>query len=163
MRFPLQVAKAVRDVWPENLPLFVRISATDWAGGPDELKNIAAKNQESTASWNIHESIVFCQELKKLGIDLIDCSSGGNLANANIPVAENYQVPFSEIIRKEVGILTGAVGLVTRGTQAETILHQQQADAVFIGREFLRDPYFPLRAAKELKFEIKRPKQYLRS
>lgn len=163
MRFPLQVATAVRAVWPDELPLFARISATDWAGGPDELKMMGAKNQLITKGWNIFETIKFCEELKKIGIDLIDCSSGGILADAKIPTGPNYQVPFAEAIRKDVGILTGAVGMITDAIQAESILHQQQADAIFIAREFLRDAYFPVRAAKELKFNLERPKQYGRA
>lgn len=163
MRFPLMVAKAVRAVWPDELPLFARISATDWAGGPEELKLIGTKNKPTAKGWNIHESIVFCEELKKIGIDLIDCSTGGLLADVKIPVGPNYQVPFAEAIRKNVDIMTTAVGMITDAVQAESILHQQNADAIFIAREFLRDPYFPVRAAKDLKFTLERPKQYGRS
>lgn len=163
MRFPLMVAKAVRAVWPDELPLFARISATDWAGGPEELKLIGTKTNPTAKGWNISESLVLCEELKKIGIDLIDCSTGGTLAEAKIPNEPNYQVPFADIIRKQVQMMTGAVGLITTGTQAEGILQQQSADAIFIARESLRDPYFPLRAAKELKFNLERPKQYGRS
>ena len=163
MRFPLLVAKAVRAIWPVDLPIFARISATDWASGPEELKLLGIKNKPMAKGWNIHESIVLCEELKKIGIDLIDCSTGGLLPDAKIPVGPNYQVPFAEAIRKEVGILTSAVGMITNAIQAESILHQQHADAIFIAREFLRNPYFPVQAAKELKFNLERPKQYGRS
>ena len=149
MRFPLMVAKAVRAVWPQDLPLFARISATDWAG--------------DGKGWNLEQSLVLCQELKKIGFDLIDCSSGGILADAKIPVGPNYQVSFAEAIHQQVGILTAAVGMITNAIQAEAILHEEQADAIFMAREFLRDPYFPAHAAKELKFDLPRPKQYGRA
>ncbi len=148
MRFPLMVASAVRKVWPNDLPLFVRISATDWA---------------EDRGWDLSDSIVLCKELKKIGVDLIDCSSGGSLPEAQIPVGPAYQVHFADVIRGECDMMTAAVGLITNAIQAESILHQGQADAIFMAREFLRDPYFPVRAAKELKFEIDRPKQYGRS
>ncbi len=163
MRFPLMVAKAVRAVWPEELPLFARISATDWADGPDELKQIGRMEKSASKAWNIGESILLCRELKKIGVDLIDCSTGGNLPDAKIPVGPNYQVPFAGAIRREAGILTGAVGMITSGTQAEGILVEQNADAIFLARQFLRDPYFPAHAAKELRFEMERPKQYGRA
>lgn len=163
MRFPLMVAKAVREVWPQDLPLFARISATDWAGGPDELKLIGTKEKPTAKGWNIHEALILCEELKKLGIDLIDCSTGGTLPDAKIPNGPSYQTPFSQAIRKGTGVMTAAVGLITDAVQAESILHQQHADAIFMAREFLRDPYFPVHAAKALKFEIPRPKQYGRA
>lgn len=163
MRLPLMVTKAVRAVWPSDLPLFVRISATDWAGGPEELKLVGTKNKPEAKGWNISESIILCEELKKLGVDLIDCSTGGTLPDAKIPVGPNYQVPFAESIRKNVDILVSAVGMITDAVQAEAILHQHQADAIFIAREFLRDAYFPVRAAKDLNFKLERPKQYGRS
>ena len=148
MRFPLEVALKVRAVVPENLPVFVRISATDWTDG----------------GWDLAQSIEFCRQLKELGIDLIDVSTGGNVPDAKIPVAPNYQVEFAAEIRKQVGIPTGAVGMITEPQQAEEILQKGEADAVLIAREFLRDPYFPFTAAKELGAEIDYvPKQYGRA
>lgn len=164
MRFPLMAVKAVRAVWPVDLPLFVRISSTDWAAGPEELEMVGTKKTPSEKGWNISEAVIFCEELKKLGVDFIDCSTGGILADAKIPNGPNYQVPFAEFIRKNVDIMTGAVGLITTAVQAESILHAQSADAIFMAREMLRDPYFPARAAKELKFTMDdRPKQYGRA
>lgn len=147
MRFPLQVAKAVREEVPQNLPVFVRISATDWTEG----------------GWDLEQSIEFCKELKKVGIDLIDVSSGGNVPDAKIPVAPNYQVSFAAAIRKEVAIPTAAVGLITEPQQAEEILQKGEGDAVFLAREFLRDPYFALHAARELGEKVNAPKQYGRA
>jgi 2,4-dienoyl-CoA reductase-like NADH-dependent reductase (Old Yellow Enzyme family) len=148
MRFPLDVAAKVRAAVPENLPVFVRISATDWTDG----------------GWDPEQSIEFCRRLKEIGIDLIDVSTGGNVLSAAIPVAPNYQVPFAEEIRRRVGIATGAVGMITEPQQAEEILQNGQADAVLIAREFLRDPYFPFTAAKELGATIDYvPKQYGRA
>ncbi len=147
LRLPLAVARAVRAVVPQHLPLFVRISATDWADG----------------GWDLAQSIEFCRRLKDLGIDLIDVSSGGNVQRAAIPVAPNYQVPFAQEIRAQSGIATGAVGLITKAKQAEEILQNGAADAVFMARELLRDPYFPLRAAQELKAQVDIPIQYARA
>ena len=163
MRFPLEIARAVRKKWPKDLPLFARISATDWADGPDELKAIAEKRVSDTNSWKLSDSIVFCQKLKEIGIDLIDCSSGGSLPKPQIPVGPGYQVPFAEVIRRECKIMTAAVGMITDPHQAEGILLQQQADAIFMAREFLRDPYWPARAAQVLGSKIERPKQYGRA
>jgi len=147
MRFPLQVAEAVRRQWPAELPLFVRISATDW------VEN----------GWGLPESVIFCKRLKQIGVDLIDCSSGGLSPLQKIPVTPGYQVPFAEEIRKEVGISTGAVGLITEAAQAEEILQKNQADAIFLGRELLRNPYWTLSAAKSLGAEISWPPQYDRA
>ncbi|MGC2235445.1 MAG: NADH:flavin oxidoreductase/NADH oxidase [Pyrinomonadaceae bacterium] len=147
VRFPLEIAKAVRKVVPENLPVFVRISATDWVEG----------------GWNLEQSVEFCKLLKEIGIDLIDCSTGGNVPNAKIPVAPNYQVSFAAEIRRKSGIATAAVGLITEPEQAEEILASGEADAVMIAREFLREPYFPFRAARELGGEVDVPKQYGRA
>jgi 2,4-dienoyl-CoA reductase-like NADH-dependent reductase (Old Yellow Enzyme family) len=147
MRFPLEVAKKVREVVPENLPVFVRISATDWTEN----------------GWDLEQSIEFCRRLKEIGIDLIDVSTGGNVPDAKIPVAPGYQVPFAAEIRKKVGIATAAVGMITEPVQAEEILQKGDADAVLIAREFLRDPYFPFRAAEELGGEVNVPKQYGRA
>jgi 2,4-dienoyl-CoA reductase-like NADH-dependent reductase (Old Yellow Enzyme family) len=142
-----EIAAAVRGSWSEGAPLFVRISATDWIEG----------------GWDIEQSVELARELKGLGVDLIDCSSGGNVAHANIPVGPGYQTEFAERIRREAGILTGAVGMITSRVQAEHILVTGQADAVIIARELLRDPYWPLRAARELGQPISWPVQYLRA
>lgn len=147
MRFPLQVAKTVREFWPQKWPVFVRISSSDWADG----------------GWDLPQSIVFAGELKKLGIDLIDCSSGGNVPHPKIPVGPGYQVPFAEAIRREAGIATGAVGLITEPEQADKIIAAGQADVAFLARELLRDPHWPLRAAKQLGGEVHWPKQYERA
>ncbi len=142
-----EIVAAVRDSWPERAPLFVRISATDWIDG----------------GWDIQQSVELARQLKELGADLIDCSSGGNVAHAKIPVGPGYQTQFAEQIRREAGILTGAVGMITSPVQAEHIMVTGQADAVIIARELLRDPYWPLRAARELEQPISWPVQYLRA
>ncbi len=147
IRFLLETVRCVRETWPEKYPLFVRISASDW----------------EERGWTLDESIELARRLKPLGVDLIDCSSGGIVAKPKIPVGPGYQVPFAERIRREAGIMTGAVGMITGATQADTIIRSGQADAVFLARELLRDPYFPLRAAHELHQEIDWPKQYLRA
>ena len=146
-RLVREVATAIRRVWPEDLPLFTRISSTDWVEG----------------GWDLDQSVELARQLKALGVDLIDCSSGGNVATAKIPIGAGYQTPFAERVRKDAGILTGAVGMITTATQAEHIVGTGQADAVLIAREFLRDPYFPLRAARELGQDITWPSQYLRA
>ncbi len=146
-RFSLEVARAVREVWPEELPLFVRISATDWVEG----------------GWEIEQSIQLAGRLKEAGVDLIDVSSGGNVAGARIPAAPGYQTGFAERIRREAGIMTSAVGLITDPRQAEHILVTGQADVITMAREFLRDPYFPLHAAKTLGDDPPYPPQYLRA
>jgi 2,4-dienoyl-CoA reductase-like NADH-dependent reductase (Old Yellow Enzyme family) len=148
MRFPLDVARKVREAVPERLPVFVRISATDWKEG----------------GWDLEQSIEFCKRLKDIGIDLIDVSTGGNVPDAVIPVGPGYQVPFAKEIRANAGIATGAVGMITDARQAEGILEKGEADAVLIAREFLRDPYFPYTAAQELGEGIDYvPKQYGRA
>ena len=141
-----QVIDAVKSVWPVENPLFVRISSTDWTEG----------------GWTIEESVKLAFILKEMGVDLIDCSSGGNVYNARIPLGPGYQVPFSEAVRK-TGILTGAVGLITTVRQAETILQEEKADLVLFARELLRNPYFPLLAAREEGVEVPWPMQYLRA
>lgn len=146
-RFVLDVTDAVRRAWPERLPLFVRISATDW----------------SEEGWSIEDSIALAKRLKQHGADVIDCSSGGNLPHAKIPVAPGYQVPFAERIRREAGIMTAAVGMITAAARAEQILHLGQADAVILARQLLRDPYWPVHAALELGAPIQPPVQYLRA
>jgi 2,4-dienoyl-CoA reductase-like NADH-dependent reductase (Old Yellow Enzyme family) len=147
MRLPLETARAVRAAWPVERPVFVRLSATDWTGG----------------GWDLEQSIAFCLRLKEIGIDLVDCSSGGTVADARIPAAPGFQVPFAAAIRKEAGIPTGAVGLITEPAQAEAIVATGQADVVLLARELLRDPYWPLRAAHTLGAEIAWPQQYLRA
>ena len=146
-RLLIQVVTAVREVWPQDLPLFVRISATDWAEG----------------GWNETESVQLARLLKERGVDLIDCSSGGLVPRANIPAKKGYQVGFSGKIKAEASIMTAAVGLITGAEQAEEILQDKQADLIFLGREFLRQPYFPLQAAKTLKADVKWPSQYERA
>jgi 2,4-dienoyl-CoA reductase-like NADH-dependent reductase (Old Yellow Enzyme family) len=142
-----EVVAAVRDSWPEGAPLFVRISATDWVEG----------------GWDVPQSVELARQLKELGADLIDCSSAGLVPHAMIPVGPGYQTQFAEQIRREANILTGAVGMITSPVQAEHILVTGQADAVVIAREFLRDPYWPLRAARELGQPTTWPVQYLRA
>ena len=146
-RFPLHVAENVREVWPQSLPLFVRISCTDWVEG----------------GWDLAQSIDFCGRLKALGIDLIDCSGGGLVPDAAIPAGPGYQIPFSAAIRREALIPTGAVGYITEPIQAEQIIATEQADAVFLAREMLRDPYWPLHAARALNVDIPWPDQYRRA
>jgi 2,4-dienoyl-CoA reductase-like NADH-dependent reductase (Old Yellow Enzyme family) len=147
IRLLLEIVEAVQSVWPKTLPLFVRISATDWAEG----------------GWNIDESVQLSAILKNKEVDLIDCSSGGVVPHVKIPVAAGYQVPFADRIKKETGLLTGAVGLITDAKQAEEILADNKADLIIIARQALRDPYFPLHAAKELGHDIPWPPQYLRA
>jgi 2,4-dienoyl-CoA reductase-like NADH-dependent reductase (Old Yellow Enzyme family) len=146
-RFLRETVTAVRKKWPAELPLFVRISSTDWAEN----------------GWDIEQSVELARQLKRLEVDLIDCSSGGNLATAKIPLGPGYQTPFAAQIRHQVGILTGAVGLITSPLQAEHILRTGQADLVLLAREMLRDPYWPLRAARELGVPVPYPAQYARS
>ena len=145
--FPLRVTAAVRKVWPENLPLFVRISCTDW------VEN----------GWDLSQSIYFSGRLKDLGVDCIDCSSGGTVPDARIPAGPGFQAVFSAAVRKAVGVETGAVGLITAPAQAEQVLVTGQADAVLLGREFLRSPYWPLLAAAELGVDLEWPDQYKRA
>ena len=142
-----QIVTGVRSSWPKGAPLFVRISATDWVEG----------------GWDLEQSIELARSLKQLGVDLIDCSSGGTVPHAKIPAGPGYQTPFAQRIRHEAEILTGAVGMITSPVQAEQIIGTGQADAIVIAREFLRDPYWPLRAAKELEQSISWPVQYLRA
>jgi len=142
-----EVVQAVRQAWPASLPLFVRISATDWAEG----------------GWTIEDSVNLAKQLQRLSVDLIDCSSGGTVPNATIPAGPGFQVPFAERIRKEAAIATGAVGMITSPEQADHILRTGQADMVFLARELLRDPYWPLRAADQLHQSGPWPKQYLRA
>jgi 2,4-dienoyl-CoA reductase-like NADH-dependent reductase (Old Yellow Enzyme family) len=147
IRFAIQVVKGVREIWPARLPLFFRVSATDWKEG----------------GWDLAQTIELSRILKTAGVDLIDVSSGGLVPGVKIPVGPGYQVPFAEEIRKQAGIATGAVGMITEPAQAETILQSGQADVVILARELLRDPYWPLRAAKTLGEKIKPPIQYERA
>ena len=141
------VVSAVRREWPESAPLFVRISSTDWTDG----------------GWDLDQSIEAARVLKALGVDLIDCSSGGNVAQPKIPIGPGYQVPFAERIRADAGIMTAAVGLITNAEQAQQIVATGQADAVLLARELLRDPYWPMRAARELGQPMPWPVQYQRA
>jgi 2,4-dienoyl-CoA reductase-like NADH-dependent reductase (Old Yellow Enzyme family) len=142
-----EVAAAIRKVWPERFPLFVRISATDWVDG----------------GWDIEQSVALAKALKSLGVDLIDCSSGGAVPKAKIPVGPGYQVPFAARIRRESGIATSAVGMITTPEQADQIIRTGEADMVFLAREFLRDPNFPIHGALRLKADIRIPPQYQRA
>jgi 2,4-dienoyl-CoA reductase-like NADH-dependent reductase (Old Yellow Enzyme family) len=146
-RLCLEVVDAVRAVWPDELPVFVRISATDWVPG----------------GWDIEQSVELCRLFATRGVDLVDCSSGGGVPYAQVPVAPAYQVPFAERIRRETGVPTGAVGLITGASQADAIIQAGQADCVLLAREMLRDPYWPQTAAHELGHPLPRPKQYLRA
>ena len=147
IRFLLEVIAAIRDVLPKELPLFLRISASDWAED----------------GWQVEDSVRLAEIVKEKGVDVMDCSSGGVVGNAKIPAKPNYQVPFADAVRK-TGILTGAVGIIVSPEQAEAILVNRQADLIFMARELLRDPYFPLRAARELGYdELNWPVQYERA
>lgn len=167
MRLPLAITEEVRRIWPERLPLFARLSVTDWSRGAAELNvespEVSQTSQVSQTSWDLAQSIVLSKALKDRGVDLIDCSSGGNVPKAEIPVGPGYQVPFAEAIRREVGILTAAVGMITESAQADAIIREEKADAVFVARQFLRDPYFALHAARELGAACPPPKQYGRA
>jgi 2,4-dienoyl-CoA reductase-like NADH-dependent reductase (Old Yellow Enzyme family) len=147
IRLLLEIVREIKSVWPDNLPLFVRISATDWAEG----------------GWDVDEAVLLASILRKKGVDLIDSSSGGLVPYQKIPVGPGYQVPFAERIKAEANILTAAVGLITNVRQAEDILQKGQADLILIARESLRDPYFALNAAKQLNEDFEWPRQYLRA
>lgn len=149
-RFLREVVNEVRRVWPERLPLFVRLSVTDWA-------------EPGVASWDADQSVELARILKMLGVDLIDSSSGGNLPQAKIPLGPGYQTHFAARLRAEAEIATGAVGMITSPAQADHIIRTGQADIVLLARELLRDPYWPLRAAKELRQEVPAPPQYARA
>lgn len=147
IRLLLEIVESVQTVWPKALPLWVRISATDWAEG----------------GWNIDESVKLSAVLKEKGIDLIDVSSGGLVPHVQIPVGPAYQTPFASRIRKETGMPTATVGLITSAQQAENILQNEDADLIVMAREFLRDPYFPMHAAFQLDDDIEWPVQYRRA
>lgn len=146
-RIVRETVEAIRAHWPERLPLFVRISATDWTPG----------------GWDVEQSVELARMMTPLGVDLVDCSSGGNVPGVKIPMGPGYQTEFAERLRQETGILTGAVGMITSAAQAEHILRSGQADVVFLARQLLRDPYWPLHAAAELGVSVSWPAQYLRA
>jgi len=147
IRFPVSVARAVREEWPGRLPVLVRVSATDWVEG----------------GWDLQQTIALARELKTVGIDMVDCSSGGTVSDAKVPSGPGFQAPFAAAVRREAGIATGAVGLITEPAQAGRIVSTGMADAVMIGRESLRDPYWPLHAARSLGVDIPWPPQYERA
>jgi len=146
IRLLLEIIDAVKSEWPTDLPLFVRLSASDWTKG----------------GWDLNDTVELCRILHEKGVDLVDCSSGGNIMNAKIPVAPGYQIHFSEEIRK-TGILTSAVGIITTDEQITDILENEKADLVFLGRELLRNPYFPLLTALKTGDDVLWPKQYTRA
>jgi len=147
MRLALEVARAVRAAWPEERPLLVRISASDWAEG----------------GWDLEQSVALCRGLAEAGVDLVDCSSGGSVPHAKIQLGPGYQVPFAEAMRRRAGVATGAVGLITEPAQAEAIVAGGKADVVFFARAMLRDPYWPLHAAQALGAAGPWPVQYHRA
>ncbi|WP_299537288.1 NADH:flavin oxidoreductase/NADH oxidase [uncultured Streptomyces sp.] len=153
-RFALEVVDAVREVWPQELPLFFRISATDW---------LTENAEDEREGWTADDTVAFARELRAHGVDLLDVSTGGNAPRARIETGPGYQVPFAERVRTETGLPVAAVGLITEPVQAEKILADGQADAVLIGRELLRDPYFARSAARALGGEVRVPEQYGRS
>lgn len=147
IRFLIEITDAVREVWSDEKPLFVRISASDWVDG----------------GWTIEDSVELSKILKTKEVDLIDCSSGGNSPGQKIPIGPLYQTPFAERIKKEAGMMTGAVGLITTTQQAETIISNQQADLIIMARQLLREPYFPLNAAHDLNVDVPWLPQYDRA
>lgn len=147
IRFLLEITEAIRKVLPAEYPLFVRISATDWVEG----------------GWTEDDSVALANILKANGVDVIDCSTGGNISTQKITPAPLYQVPFAQKIKAQTGILTGAVGMITTAQQAEEILEKKQADLILLARQLLRDPYFPLHAARDLHTDIIWPEQYDRA
>jgi len=147
IRFVVEVAAAVRGVIPDAMPLFVRISASDWVEG----------------GWDIEQSVFLARALRGAGVDLIDCSSGGNVPRVRIPVAPGYQVPFAERIRREAGVATAAVGMITEPRQADELIRTGRADFVLLARAMLRHPYWPLQAARALGHDMKWPVQYERA
>jgi 2,4-dienoyl-CoA reductase-like NADH-dependent reductase (Old Yellow Enzyme family) len=147
VRLTLEVVRAVREVWPAERPLFVRLSGTDWVPG----------------GWDIDQTVALARLLSTEGVDLVDCSSGGLASGARIPLGPGYQVPFARRVRQEAEIATGAVGLITSGAQAEQIVSDGDADVVLLARELLRNPRWPLQAARELGADVAWPKQYERA
>jgi 2,4-dienoyl-CoA reductase-like NADH-dependent reductase (Old Yellow Enzyme family) len=147
IRLCLEVVDAVRQVWPEQLPVWLRLSATDWSPG----------------GWDVDQTVELAKRVRERGIDLIDCSSGGLVASQQIVLGPGYQVPFAGRVRREAGIATGAVGLITTPEQADDIIRSGQADCVLLARQLLRDPYWPLHAAEALGVKYSWPAQYLRA
>lgn len=147
IRFALEVTAAIREVWPERFPLFMRLSVTDWIAG----------------GWDIEQSVALARALQAHGVDLVDCSSGGVVPGAAIPVGTGYQVPLAERVRREAGILTAAVGMITAPEHADAIVRNGRADLVALARELLRDPYWPLHAARTLHYDVEWPAQYRRA
>ena len=147
-RFPLRIVDSVREVWPENLPLLVRISSTDWVAG---------------SGWDVPDAVEFSKSLKKHGVDLVDCSSGGVSPHQQMTLRPGYQVPFADAVRSGAEVPSGAVGLITESAQAEEVLTSGKADVIFLARELLRNPYWPLHAAIELGDDVEWPDQYARS
>jgi len=147
IRLLLEVVSAVRGSWPAPAPLFVRISATDWVEG----------------GWTLDDSVELAKRLAKSGVDLVDCSSGGHVPPSQIPVGPGYQTPFAERIRREVKVLTGAVGMIMAPAQADHIIRTGQADVPILGREIFREPYWPLRAGRDLGYPVPWPVQYVRA
>ncbi len=147
-RLVREIVSAVRKVWPDDKPLFLRISATDW---------------KEPEGWTVEQSVKLAKMVKPLGVDLIDCSSGGLVPDAKVPLSPGYQVPFAEKVRREAGLATGAVGLITSAQQAGQIIRNGQADLILLARQFLRDPYFALHAAAELHIDVPWPRQYERA
>jgi len=147
MRLPLAVARAVREAFPVERPVLARVSATDWVDG----------------GWDLEQCVVFARELREAGVDLVDCSSGGAVPDAKVPLAPGYQVPFAAAIRERSRVATGAVGMITEPAQAEAVVAGGQADLVLLARAMLRDPYWPLHAARALGADARWPEQYLRA
>ena len=146
-RLLLEIAADIRKIWPCELPVFVRISATDWADN----------------GWNLENTVDTAKKLKNIGIDLIDVSSGGNIFDSKVPENTEFQVPFAKAVKEESGILTSAVGYITSSDSANNIIRTGSSDIIALGRELLRNPYWPLKAAKQLKADILWPNQYLRA
>jgi 2,4-dienoyl-CoA reductase-like NADH-dependent reductase (Old Yellow Enzyme family) len=142
-----EVVRAVREVWPDDRVLFVRVSATEWVDG----------------GWSVDDSVALARQLAPLGVDLIDCSSAGNTTSLKAPVGPGYQVPLAATVRREADVATGAVGLITEPAQADMIIRHGDADLVILARELLRDPYWPLHAARALGVDVPWPLQYLRA
>ncbi len=146
-RMLCEVTQAIRKEWPVHLPLFLRISASEWTDG----------------GWTIEDSVALARMVRLLGVDLLDCSSGGNIAKAKIPAGPGYQVPFAARVRREGNVLTGAVGMITSAQQADQIIRNGDADMVLLAREFLRDPHWPMHAAQTLGQKMGWPEQYERA
>ncbi|MFE7327954.1 NADH:flavin oxidoreductase/NADH oxidase [Streptomyces sp. NPDC057565] len=153
-RFALEVVEAVRTVWPENLPVFFRISATDW---------LTENPEDDREGWTADDTVRFAKELQARGVDLMDISTGGNAPDAKIETGPHYQVPFAERVRNETGMPVAAVGMITDPAQAQDVIASGQADAVLLGRELLRNPYWARHAAAELDGEVPSPVQYHRA